>query len=54
MDGIPLAIIKFETFTFIRRVGIECCGSENNYNKSKVAVLMLNIGFLEKVLKVGR
>ena len=50
MDRIPSAIIKFGTFTFIR---IECSGSDNSNNKVKVAVLMLNIGFPGKVLKVG-
>ena len=53
MDVIPSAIIKFGTFTFIKRVGIECSGSDKNYNKGKVAVLMLNIGFPEEVLKVS-
>ena len=53
MDGIPSAIIKFGTFTFMRRVGIECSGSDKNYNISKVGVLMLNIGFPGKVLEVG-
>ena len=53
MDGISSAIIKFGTFTFIKRVRIECSGSDNNYNKVKVAVLMLNIGFPGKVLKVS-
>ena len=53
MDGIPSAIIKFGTFTFISRVGIECSGSDNNHTKGKVGVLMLNIGFPGKVLKVG-
>ena len=52
MDGILSAIIKFGTFTFIKRVGIECSGSDNNYNKGKVAELALNIGFPGKVLKV--
>ena len=45
--------IRFGTFTFIRRVGIECSGSDNNHTKGKVGVLMLNIGFPGKVLKVS-
>ena len=53
MDGIPSTIIKFGTFTFIRRVGIECSGSDNNRTKGKVGVLMLNIASPGKVLKVG-
>ena len=53
MDGIPSAIIKFGTFTCIRRVGIDCSGSDNNYSKGKAGVLMLNIGSPAKVLKVS-
>ena len=52
MDGIPSTIIKFGISSFIRGVGIECSSSDNNY-KSKIGVLMLNIGFPGKVSKVG-
>ena len=47
MDGIPSSL----GLPFIRRVGIKCSGSDNNSNKGKVGVLMLNIGFPGKVLK---
>ena len=51
MDRIPSALIKFGIFTFMRRLDNECNGSDNNYSKGKVGVLMLHIGFPGKVLK---